>query len=145
MLSFKVTYAIQILDLLHRNKEGILISDIHSSFPYLPSRTIVSDTVRLMEKGGVIRKISERNRRLRIAVPLSDLTLYDLSQVMDGGIGLGKSVGFNRWYFGYLETHPHIAETEQRLEDSIASEMRTITVAGLIDDTMNIRPTPIQP
>ena len=103
MLSFQTTYAIQILDLLQQSEDGVSVSDIHAHFTHLPTRTIITDVVRSMERGEVIRRVSGRNMRLRIDVSLSKLTLYDLILIMDGKLEFGKSVCFPQLVFGLFE------------------------------------------
>ena len=131
MLSFQTTYAIQIFDLLQQSEGGMSVSEIHTHFTYLPTRTIITDVVRSMEIGELIRKISGRDRRLRIAVSLSKMTLYDLILIMDGKIEFGKPVCFSHWYSDYLRRRPHVAEMERELEEKIAAVLRTVTVAEL--------------
>ena len=131
MLSFQTTYAIQILDLLQQSEDEMSVSDIHTHFTYLPTRTIITDVVRSMEIGELIRKISGRDRRLRIAVSLSKMTLYDLILIMDGKIEFGKPVCFPHWYSDYLRRRPHVAEMERELEEKITAVLRTVTVAEL--------------
>ena len=136
MLSFQTTYAIQILDLLCRSEHGMSISELHTCFFRLPTRTVVTDVVRLLKKGGVIRQVSDYDRRLRLAVPLGDLTLYDLILVMndEDKIGLGKPVCFARWYLGYDETHSCIRAVEEHLEAEVSKITQAIIVADLIND-----------
>ena len=132
MLSFKVTYAIQIFDLLHQSEEGISVSDLRRHFPLLPSGTIISDVVRQMELANLIGKPSSKNR-YRIKVALDSLTLYELVQAMDNGLlVLGYPVGFRYWSYGYLDDRPNIVATERKLEATLEDVMRKVTVGELL-------------
>ena len=133
MLSFKVTYAIQIFDLLHQSEEGISASDLRRHFPLLPVGTIISDVVRQMEAANLIGKPSSKNNRYRIKVALDNLTLYELVQAMDNEIlVLGYPVGFRYWSYGYLDDRPNIVATERKLEATLTDVMRKVTVGELL-------------
>ena len=134
MLSFKVTYALQILDLLQKHKDGINILDLRKSFPFLPVETIITDIVHRLNTVCLIAKPGSRDNRYRINVSLSDLTLYDLSQFMDGAPVLGNPVGFRYWSYGYLDSRPYISDIEQQLRDQIIDTMKSVTVAELLKE-----------
>ena len=133
MLSFKVTYAIQILDLLREHEEGLPVSDIRDHFPFLPVGTIISGLVRQMELARLIRRPSATDKRLRVNVSLNDLTLHELVQIMDSEVVLGQPVGFRHWPFGYLDTRPRVVEVEQGLENALFGVMKTVTIAGMLE------------
>ena len=133
MLSFKVTYSLQILDLLLKHKDGINVSDLRKSFPFLPVGTIISDLVQRMYTSSLLSK-SSRDNRYRLNVSLSDLTLYDLSQFMDGDLVFGNPVGFRHWSYGYLDSRPHISDIEQQLRDQVIDTMKSVTVAELLKE-----------
>ena len=134
MLSFRVTYALQILDLLQQSEEGIAISDLRGHFPLLPSGTIISDTVRQMELANMIGKPSTKNNRYRIKMVLNNLTLYDLVETMDKEVlVLGHPVGFRYWSHGYLDNRPNIVATERKLEATLADLMQKVTVGELLN------------
>jgi len=133
MLSFKVTYAIQIFDLLQQCEEGISVSDLRKHFPLLPTGTIISDTVHQMELANLIGKPSSRNNKYRIKVALNNLTLYELVQAMDNEIlVLSYPVGFRYWSYGYLDNRPNIVATERKLETALIDVMRKVTVGELL-------------
>ena len=132
MLSFKVTYAIQVFDLLQKHKEGVSISDIRDHFPLLPVCTIISGLVRQMELARFVCRSSSTDRRLRVNVSLNELTLYELARGMDDKMILGQPVGFRHWPFGYLDDRPRIMEIEQQLEDEATRTMKSITVGELL-------------
>jgi len=132
MLSFKVTYAIQILDILRHHDDGLLISELRNRFILLPNGTLISDMVRQMEAMRLIGCASSNSRRYRILVPIDKLTLYDLVRVMDDPIVLGTPVGFDYWSPGYIEARPHIADIENWMEESVATMMKGITIEELM-------------
>ena len=151
MLSFKVTYAIQIFDLLQKHKEGMNISDIRDHFPLLPVCTIISNLVRQMELARFVCRLSSTDRRLRVNVSLNELTLHELVRSMDDEMVLGQPVGFRRWPFSYLEDRPRIVEIEQQLEEQVTSTLKSVTIGELLtrqeekkEQTENIpRSTPV--
>ena len=135
MLSFKVTYALQVLDLLQHSPNGMTLGELKDQFLLLPSGTIISDTVKQLESGRLICNISPKGKRYRVMSSLNDISLYDLVHLMDGKILLGKQIGFDYWPANYLKTHPQIAEVERQLEESVAGITKMVTVGKLINTT----------
>ena len=134
MLSYKVTYAIQILDALRQSREGLSMQQLRERFVMLPSNTLITDTVRQMEAGRIICNVSPspRGRRFRVMAALDQLTLYDLAKVVDTRVVLGTPVGFSYWSPGYGERHPMIMETEQKLEQTVTELLRSTSVGALL-------------
>ena len=133
MLSFRTTYAIQILDLLDHSSNGLSITDIRQQFLYLPSGTIISYIVRQLTLAKVVDNVSlGRGSRYRITSDLNAITLEQLVHIVDDSFVMGTPVGFLYWQVNYLNTHPRISEFEQQLEEQVKSILRSITVAELL-------------
>ena len=134
MLSFKVTYAIQILDMLRGSDIGRSIADIRDHFSFLPTRAFVAGLVRQMETGRLICNTSLPGTcsRYRIMVGFGEVTLYDLSHIVDGALVMGAPIGFRYWSPGYLNTYPHIKEVEQQLESRMREFMESVTIEDIL-------------
>ena len=134
MLSYKVTYAIQILDVLCHSREGLSVQQLRGRFVLLPVGTLISDTVRQLEAGRIICNVAPapRGRKFRIMAALDRLTLYELAQVVDSHIVLGTPVGFSYWTPGYLEHYPKITEVEKKLEQAVVKRLQATTVGYLL-------------
>jgi len=135
MLSFKTTYAIQILDALRKNQEGLSVKQLRERFLLLPAGTLISETVRLLEAGRLICNVSPYmgRRKYRLMVALDSLTLYDLACAVDSRLVLGTPVGFSYWTPGYAERHPQIAVLEQQLEQGVKQILQFISVKKLLE------------
>ena len=132
MLSFKTTHAIQILDLLQRNEEGLSVTNIRNHFLFLPNGAIISNIVWQLSVGKLIGSVSAGNSKYRIITNLNDITLEQLVHIVDDTFVMGTPVGFLYWQIDYLNSHPRIAEVEQQLQEQIKSTLRSITVAELL-------------
>jgi len=132
MLSYKVTYAVQILDLLQRSNEGMSLMDIRNHFVFLPSTLVISDITKQLADGQLISLPTSRNNKYHIKLRLDDITLHTLSHVVDGKLVFGTPVGFNYWQMGYLSKCPLIGEIEQQLESHVSEVMKSMTVGELL-------------
>ena len=135
MLSFKVTYAIQILDLLRTSKNSISMSELRDRFSLLPSKTTISDIVHQLDAGRLICNTSLPGavNRYRIMVGLNEITLSDVSRIVVGSkLVFGTPVCFPYWYPGYSESYPRIAEVEQQLENMVTEFMKSITIEEIL-------------
>jgi len=135
MLSFKATYAIQILDLLRFSEGGRSLSDIRDHFSYLPTRAFVSGLLRQMEVGRLLCNTSlpGTSSRYRIMVGLREISLYDLSLIVDGVHVTGSPIDFGYWRPGYLTSYPHIKEVEQEFEILVREFMESVTIEDILD------------
>ena len=133
MLSYKVTYAIQILDLLRQNNEGMSLLDIQSRFIFLPSKSFISGIIKQLEVGRLICNASpHRGTRYYIMSNLNDVTLDDLVRIIHDELVLDTHVGFIYWQAGYLKDHPNIIKIEQQLEDKMTEIMKSVTIGKLL-------------
>ena len=132
MLSFKVTYALQLLTVVSQSDCGLSIMDLRNRFTLLPSGTIISAIVRRLESGGIIGRLTPRDNRYCLLVSLDDLTLYDLVCLLDGRLVLGSSVGFDYWSPGYLDDHPYIVDIDSHLEAHLSGLLQSVTVGHLL-------------
>ena len=134
MLSFKVAYAVQILDLLRQSKEAMSITSIRDHFVFLPSTSFISGIVRQLDSGRLICNTlpSGGISRYCIMVSLSEITLADLSRIVDDELVLGSPVGLRYWGPGYLIKYPHIKVVEQQLESQVTNYMTSITIEKLL-------------
>ena len=134
MLSFKTTYAIQILDALRQSREGLSVQQLRERFVLLPAGTLIPDTVRQLEAGRLICNVSPspRGRKFRLMAALDKVTLYDLARVVDSRLVLGTPVGFSYWASGYTEHHPQVTALEQQLEQSVTQILQSTSVEKLL-------------
>ena len=133
MLSYKTTHAIQILDLLRQSKEGLSLSEIRDHFVFLPSKSFISDIVKKLECGSLICNALPSGTRYYIVSDLSNVTLEELTRIVDEVLVLSTPVGFSYWQPGYLKTHTRIDKVEQQMEAGISKIMRSVTIGRLIN------------
>ena len=133
MLSYKTTHAIQILDLLRQSKEGLSLSEIRDHFVFLPSKSFISDIVKKLEAGCLICNALPSGTRYYIVSDLNNVTLEELTRIVDEVLILSTPVGFSYWQSGYLKSHPRIDKVEQQLEVGITRIMRSVTIGRLIN------------
>ena len=132
MLSYKVTYGIQILDLLQQSKRGMSLSEIRAHFIFLPSRIFISDITKQFESHRLISKISSHSNRYKLMFSVDEITLCALSKVVDGELVFGTPVGFNYWHLGYCNAHPQIEEYEKQLGKEVSELLKSTTVGDLL-------------
>ena len=132
MLSYKVTYGIQILDLLQQSKGGMSLREIREHFVFLPSRIFISEIAKQFEARRLISKVSSHSNKYKLMFSVDEITLYALSKVVDGELVFGTPVGFSYWHSGFCNTYPQIEEYEKQLEKKISELLKSITVGDLL-------------
>ena len=132
MLSCKTTYAIQILDLLMQNKEGMSLSEIRNHFIFLPNKSFISDIVKRLEAGCLICNALPTGTRYYIVSDMDTVTLDELIRIADENIVFGTPAGFMYWQPGYLNVHPLIGEVELQLEKKLKDTLKSITIGKLL-------------
>ena len=136
MLSYKVTYAIQILELIRHSKEGMSLNDLRYRFRYLPNGLVISDIAKQLMFSRIIGSSSSKSSRFQIKADLNELTVSDLILTLDDKLVFGAPVGFNYWQDGFLETHTHISELEQSLESHISWILKSVSIAELLEESV---------
>ena len=135
MLSYKVTYAIQILDLLGRSRRGMSLMAIRDQFLFLPSKTFISEIVRQLEAGRLIcNAIPSGGSKYYLMTNLHDITLKDLINAIHEDLVFDTRVGFAYWQTGFLESRPKIKPFEQQLEKYLMKHMKSVTIGELLDE-----------
>ena len=138
MLSFKVTYAIQILDMIRQSSNGMSLSDLRERFMFLPNGLVISDITKQLLISRIIYNLSSQSSRLYIRVNLNEITLSDLSQIVDDKLVLGTPVGFSYWRDSYLDAHSRIKEVETYLESQTSKILKSVTIAELFDTSKDL-------
>ena len=133
MLSCKTTYAIQILDLLWQSEKGMSLTDIRTHFISLPNKLLLTGIVRRLKSGRLVRNASSRGGVYRLACDLNDITLDDLTRVVDDALVLGTPVDFLYWQEDFLKAYPRIARVEESMQEKIAHMMKSVTIGKLLD------------
>ena len=145
MLSYKITYAIQILDLLSRSKKGVSLVSIRDQFLFLPSKSFISEIVKQLEAGRLIcNAVPYGGTRYYIMTSLNDITLDDLISVLHDTLVFDTHVGFAYWQAGFLKSHPNIAKAEQKLQDEIRGIMKSVTIGELLQKKKNVKHMKLQ-
>ena len=135
MLSYKITYAIQILDLLSRNKRGVSLMVIRNQFLFLPSKTFISEIVKQLEAGRLIcNAIPYGGTKYYIMTNLYDISLKDLVNVIHDDLVFDTHVGFAYWQAGFLKSHPNIKPFEQGLEKRLMDFIQSVTIGELLEE-----------
>ena len=135
MLSYKITYAIQILDLLSRSKRGLSLMAIRDRFLFLPSKTFISEIVKQLETGRLIcNAIPSVGTKFYLMANLHDVTLKDLVNVLYEDLVFDTRVGFAYWQTGFLKSRPNIKPFERGLEKHLMQYMKSATVGQLLEE-----------
>ena len=133
MLSYKTSYAIQILDLLKQSREGMSLIDIRNRFIFLPSKSFISGIVKQLESGRLICNASPKGTKYHIMSNLNEISLEDLVRLVDTDLVIGAPVGFLYWQPDYLKSRHHIEKVEKHLEDKISEIMHSVTIGKLLE------------
>ena len=135
MLSYKVTYAIQILDLLGRSKRGLSLMAIRDQFLFLPSKTFISETVRQLETGRLIcNAMPSSSSKYYLMTNLHDITLKDLVNAIHEELVFDTHAGFAYWQAGFIKSRSKIKLFERHLEKHLMDFMQSVTVGELLEE-----------
>ena len=135
MLSYKITYAIQILDLLSRSKRGVSLMAIRDQFLFLPSKTFISEIVKQLEAGRLIcNAIPYGGTKFYLMTNLHDITLKNLVNVLYEELVLDTRVGFAYWQAGFLKSHPNVKPFERQLEKHLMQYMNSVTIGEMLEE-----------
>ena len=134
MLSYKITYAIQILDLLSHSKRGVSLMSIRDCFLLLPSKTFISEIVKQLEAGRLICNAAPYGgSRFYLMTRLASVTLQDLVNVLHEELVFDTHVGFAYWQSGFLKSRPKIKLFERGLEKHLMRFMKSVTIGELLE------------
>ena len=133
MLSFRVSYSIQILSLLQGKEKGMTIGELRNHFYLLPQVTIVSELLRQLRLAGIISNYTKSSEnRFGLNVNLDTLTLGSLITALEEKLVFGKSVSFPYWHPGYLDSHPRITVLDKEMQERITELTERITIGDLL-------------
>ena len=133
MLSFRVSYSIQILSLLQSNEKGMTTGELRNHFYLLPQSTLISGLLRRLHTAGIIGKVNPSSSRYELQTDLTSLTLDTLITALEEKLVFGQPVCYPYWHPGYLDTHPQITELEEEMHSCITELTETATIGELLD------------
>ena len=132
MLSFKVTYSIQILDCLRKKEKGLTLTELRNHFIFLPTGTIISDLVLQLRRHNLVTTVSGSSSRLCLNCNLEELSLHTLICAVDEKFVLGQPVGFSYWTPGYLSNHPEIDNIQSQMTEQITEITKNTNVGRML-------------
>ena len=133
MLSFRVSYSIQILSLLQCNEKGMTTGELRNHFYLLPQSTIISGLLRRLHTAGIIGKVNPSSSRYELQTDLTSLTLDTLITALEEKLVFGQPVCYPYWHPGYLDTHPQITELGQEMQKRIIELTEKSTLGALLE------------